>query len=430
MAGLNLDRIAVRLICGRTDLDVARNALAERGFPPRGPRSWVKDRIALLSTVAAAPTRYPGIGPVPSGAVAYDPASREPRLREYRRFFVEHYFDEQISFLGRRETPRGDTKQARARSARWYWFGVLLGLLGFLDWSSRRYNWLAASLNDFRAYARALDDIDRVYVFSMHDRRSYLLAGFLHRHSAVEVVPVYRNKPLYGDCRFQHLRIPVVLTSKVNLHEAEYFRAGGSFLASELVYLPQEFLLDTIDLAPTEPVTDIGYFSGGEWALRDGLHPVHDPEIVRSGVLRGSPDDVQADEIVRALADYAKRTRHTLVIFPHPLEHELMHESGVTPPYADLADGRWVRIDDADDVGSRNRVYGCKIAVSLQPAIIWERLDLGLEESFVFEWADQSKNAFLREALGPDSGMLFRTTDELLAKLNAAFSSKDLRGSS
>lgn len=427
MAGLNLDRIVARLICGRDDLHVATNALAERGFPQRGPNSWLKDRVLFLATVASAPARYRGIGPAPTASVAYDPASRESRPREYRRFFIEHYFDEQVSFLGRHETPRSDTKQARARSARWYWFGIGLGLLGLLDWSARRYRWLAASLLDIRAYARALDQIDRAYVFAMYDRRSYLIAGFLHRHSSIEVVPVYQNIPLYRNCRYQHLRVPVVVTSKVNLHEAEYFREGGTFLATEFVYLPQEFLLDTIDLKPQEPVTDIGYFSSGEWARRDGLYQVRDPEVIRSGVLRGSPYDVQSEEIVTALADYAKRTHHTLVIYPHPFERTLMRDFGITPPYAALADGRWVRIDDVEGANSRSRIYECHVAVSLQSSFIWERLDLGLDESFIFEWDDQSKNPFLREALGPYSRVLFRTTNELLGKLNAAFSAKGLR---
>ena len=422
MAGLNLDHIAARVICGREDLSVAHSALAERGFPPRGPKSWLKDRVLFLATVASAPARYRGIGPVPAGTVAYDPASREPRPRAYRRFFVEHYFGEQLNFLGRHETPRSDTRAARKRSARWYWIGVGLGLLGLLDWSSRRHRWLAASLLDIRAYARALDDIDRAYVFAMYDRRSYLIASFLHR-TAVEVVPVYQNIPLYRNCRFQHLRIPVVLTSKVNLHEAEYFHSKRTFLATEFIYKPQEFLLDSIDLEPQDPVTDIGYFSSGEWARRDGLYQVRDPEMVRSGVLRGSAYDVRADEILRALADYAKRVHRTLVIYPHPFERTLIRDFGIMPPYADLVDGAWVRIDDAEGFNSRSRIYECETAVSLQSSFIWERLDLGLDNSFIYEWEDQSKNPFLREALGPYARVLFRNTEELLEKLNAVFRS-------
>ena len=421
MAGLNLDRIASRLIFGHRDLHVARLAMDERGFPQRGPSSWIKDRFLFMATVTSAPVRYRGIGPAPTGTIVYDPASREPKSREYRRFFIEHYFGEEIAFLGRHETPRSDDWKARLRSARWYSLGIVLGLFAFLDWSPRRYRWLAASLLDIRAYVRALDGIDRAFVFAMYDRRSYLIAGFLHRHTNIEVIPVYQNVPLQRNCRYLHMRIPIILTSKVNLHEAAYFRAKGGFLASEFNYRPQEFLLDTINLERQKPSVDIGFFSSGEWARREGLYQVRDPEIVSSGVLRGSAYDIQSDEIVRALAAYAQRMQRSLVIYPHPFERTLMRDFGIAPPYADLDDGTCVRIDDSEGLNSRSRIYECEVAVSLQSSFIWERLDLDLEKSFIFEWSDGSKNPFLREALGPYSSALFRDVDELIAKLDNAF---------
>ena len=293
------------------------------------------------------------------------------------------------------------------------------GLLGLADWSERRYAWLGGTLVDLQLFKRLEGELEQVYVFALYDRRQYLLLTFLARHTRLSVTAVYQNIPLARNCRHLHLAIPVVLTSRVNLCEADYYRAQGSFLASEVTYASQEFAVDTHDLQPHEARYDIGYYSSGEWARREGLYQVDDVARVRRGALADNPYARAAAAQLEALSAYARRERRTLRIYPHPLERRL-RKSGVEPPYAALADGQTVTIDDRADATSRRTMYETQVAVSLQSSFIWERLDLGLEDSFLLELADATMNVFERAALGRYAQNICRDNDEMIAKVDAA----------
>ena len=398
--------------------EIATSAFDTRGFPPRGPQSWLKDRFRLLGTILSAPVRYRGHRDAPETGIAiYDPGSESASVRQLREYWLDKYFAERGTFVDRRLTPKALGLRSKMRSASWWWRGVLLGLLGLLDFSDNRLAWLAATILDVRAYARIDSSIERAYVFAMYDRRSYAMVTYLHSHTAVDVVPVFQNIPLYRNCRCFHLPIPVELTSRVNLEEARYFAEQGTFLATEFRHHGPEYVMDIDEAVVDAPQVDIGYFSSGEWARRDGLYQVTDPDVVRSGALRGNPYDEAATTILDGLARYAREHDLTLRIYPHPFERRLMREHSIVPPYAALEDGRNVEIDRSEDESSRRRIYEPAAAVSLQSSIIWERLELGLDCSFMYEFADRERNVFLREALGAYSANIFSSPEELETKL-------------
>lgn len=392
-------------------------ALQVRLLPHHGPRSWWEDRFRLLYSVCVTALRRAAAdAPVLSSAtVAYDP-STAASFRDHRRAFARIHFGEEIDFVGR-GLERSPGAAPRGPWLRWYALGVATGLRALFDFSGRRYLWLAGLLLDVQAFARALPGLKRVYCFALYDRRPYLLATWLHRHTRVEVLPVFQNIPLYRNCRFLHLEVPIVLTSRVNIPEAEYYRARGTFRATGLLYRSQEFPAATEGLAPSAPVIDIGYFSSGEWARSGGLYQSDDIEAIRRGDFADNGYAVEADRIVRFLAEYVRGRDMTLRIYPHPLERRLHQDHGIEPPYADLDDGEVVTVDfTAGD--SRRRIHEPRIAVSLQSSFIWERLDLGLEHSLIFEFAEQDLNVFARESLGPYSRNVFASAEELEARLD------------
>ena len=141
---------------------------------------------------------------------------------------------------------------------------------------------------------------------------------------------------------------------------------------------------------------------------------------VRRGALADNPYARAAAAQLEALSAYARREHRTLRIYPHPLERRL-RESGVEPPYAALADGETV--DDRRAAPTPRRDAPCTrraVAVSLQSSFIWERLDLGLDDSFLLEFADPTMNVFERAALGRYAENVCRDNDELIAKVDAA----------
>lgn len=410
-------RFVTRAI-NRGDDEIMDRALETRGLPSPGPASWFADRFGLLATAVVTPwkRRLAPASPLRGDAMVYDVVMTE-RYREHRRFFVEHHFGEDVDFVGRwqERVPAG----GRGPWLRWYWLGVGAALMAFADWSPRRHRWLGTLLLDVQSVARAVPGVRRAYVFSLHDRRPYLIATFLARHTDAEVLAVFQNIPLYRNCRFFHLDVPVVLTSRVNVPEVDYHRAQGTFRGGEVLYRGGEYISDTGHLAPAEPLYDIGFFSSGEWARTRGLYQTSDVDAIRRGGLADNPYALMADALVESLAAYARANGRTLRIYPHPMERRLMAEHGIEPPYASLDDGHTVTID-REGADSRAKVYEPRVAVSLQSSFIWERLDMGLDATFIFAFADREMNAFLPESLGSYARNVFTDETGMLAKVDAS----------
>ena len=423
MAGVDLQRIVNRAINGGdTRLELMAEALGVRALPSAGPRRWWRDRLRFLASAAVTTLRVARRdAPVlASSAVVCFPGNGDAHTREVRAFFVRHHFGVESDCLGREAWRR---PRRRAAAAWWLWWlrGVGWALLGLADWSERRYAWLGGALVDMQLFKRLEGELDQVYVFALYDRRQYLLLTFLARHTRLTVTAVYQNIPLARNCRHLHVAVPVVLTSKVNLCEVDYYRAQGSFWPLKVTYASQEYALDTHDLAPHAPLYDIGYYSSGEWARREGLYQVRatDVERVRRGDFADNPYARAAADQLAALAAYARKEQRTLRIYPHPLERGFMRD-GIAPPYATLADGDSVSIDGGSDATSRHTIYEARVAVSLQSSFIWERLDLGLDDSFLHEFPDPAMNVFERAALGRYARNVCPGSDDLMAKVDAA----------
>ncbi|MDO8963200.1 MAG: hypothetical protein Q7W30_01775 [Coriobacteriia bacterium] len=420
--GFDVARWVIRKL-NRGDDAIMDRALDVRLLPARGPASWWADRLRLLATVTLTATRrrFAPSPPLRSEIVAYDVATSSG-YREHRSYFVRHHFGEPLDFVGRGEERVPGT--GRGPWLRWYALGIAAALLALTDVSDRRYRWIGWLLLDVQSMARALPGITKVYVFGLYDRRSYLLTTFLAKHSRVEVIPVFQNIPLYRNCRFFHLDIPVVLTSRVNIPEVEFFREQGIFKSAESVYRSGEYVSDTIDLAPTAPTCDIGYFSSGEWARIGGLYISRDIEAIRRGDLADNAYAATSQMLIEALARYARENGRTLRLYPHPMERGLWEEHGIEPPYVALADGARVTVDRTGS-NSRSKTFEPRVAVSLQSSFIWERLDLGLDSSFIYAFADPELNIFDRDSLGPFIANVFDSPQEMVRMVDEA-----LRGAS
>jgi hypothetical protein len=413
---LDLARVVAEALNRRPD-DLMVRALELRGSPAAGPPSWWRDRLGLLKRMTFAPVRMRRRAkPLSHSSIVFDVGLTSEYLRA-RSAFVRKHFGEEVDFVSSltpRFSPGGEREWRR-----WYRYGLALSLRALFDISSRRYFWLGQQLLEVQALALAAPGIERAYVFRLFDRRPYLAATYLARNTHAEVRCVFQNIPLWRNCRYFHLDVPVVVTSKVNLPEVTWLADKGYFRADEVLYRSQEFVESTP--SPQRPTVDIGFFSSGEWARRDGLYQVKDVNAVKAGVYENNRFAVKAAWLADALARYARERGLTLRLYPHPYERVLLASHGVEAPWARLADGSQVSIA-TDGADSRANVYDPRAAVSLQSSFIWERLDLGLESSFMYDFGNDGDNAFKREALGQYEANLFVDETELYARLDEVLS--------
>ena len=421
---LDVDRWLLRFVNGRgDDLDRLESAVAPRELPAPGPPGWFDDRLRFVYA-AFVRTHRMARRPFAPGADALfvDIGAKKAEVRERRRFFVREYFGEEVDFVladqlrggGPARRPSGRERRAARRIRR---VARLAALAACFDRSARRYRWWSSVLLTLHTLAQASDRTRRIYVGKMYDRRSYVIATYLARRGGVRPFLIYQSSPLAFNQRELHVDVPVVLTSKVNLPEVEYFQAMGWFRSSDVRYCPQEYLVERARLQPGTPVYDIGFFASGDWARRSGKYWASDIDRVRAGAYRGNPFEEHAERVLAALADYARERGRSLRIYLHPYERTLHNEHGIEPPFRHLADGELVTIDDAPGT-SRDAVYECDVAVALRSSTIWERIDLGLSRSLVYVYGDPTLDNFMPESLGPYRANLFYSTEDLAAKLD------------
>jgi len=414
-------RIMCLLNAGGRDLDLFARALAPRDLP-HNERSWLKDRAYFLYIAFVRLGRSARVPASPTArAVVYDPSARDGGVRAARARFIQEHFGRDADFvladlLKGEGGPRRMTPRERRASRRWRWRARSCAVAALFD-RSRRYRWWGDVFNTVHSLAQALDQVDTAFVFLMFDRRSYAVATFLARHTAIKTHAVFQSMPLYGNQRFMHVTLTAVVTSRVNVPELHYFGKAGWFKASEVLYCSGEHLTERAELAPAPPIYDIGFFATGDWARIDGKYWAVDVEKARAGVYRGNVYEQYSERVLGWLADYARSRRRTLRLYMHPYERRLLHDHGIQPPYRGIADGELITIDDRPG-HSRGSHFEPNVAVALRSGTIWERIDLGLLRSFMYDYDDPSLGNVLPEALGPYRNNLFGSREELYAKLD------------
>jgi hypothetical protein len=426
---MNAERLVLRLFDGRSaDLDAFEAALDVRDLPLRGPRSWLLDRAGLVYTVFVGLLRAEARRPASPAtrAVFYEVSAQHTKTRESCRAFAREHFGDDVDFvLTHRLKGRGGSRQMTARERRlsraWRRRARVFAAATLLD-GHGRYRWWGHVFAAVNTLAQAVDQYDVVYVTKPWDRRSYCIATFLRRHTGAEVRLVHQSMPLYGNQRLLHVPVTAVVTSRVNVPEAEYFRAAGEFRAGQIIYRSGYFVDERAAYVPSDPVYDLGFYASGDWAREDGLYRARDIEKVRAGVYRDNIYERYAERVLEALVEYATSRRRTLRIYMHPYERTLLHEHGIEPPYRGLADGTLVTIDDRPG-DSRGAFYEADVAVALRSSTIWQRLDLGLDRSFMYAFDDPSLGNMLPESLGEYQRNVFTSADDLYAKLDACFAS-------
>lgn len=423
---MNVRRRLLRLFnAGDTDLELFERALEPRVLPYDEP-SWLKDRAMFLYIAFVRLGRAARAPASPRArTVVYDPGARDSGVRAARAGFMREHFGCDVDFfvadlLTGGGGPRRMTERERRAARRLRLQARCCAVAALFD-PSGRYRWWGDVFATAHTFAQALDQIDDAFVFLLFDRRSYEVATFLVRHTGIETHVVFQSMPLYGNQRYLHVPAVAVVTSKVNIPEVAYFARQGWFKARETLYRSQEHVVERAGLTAAPPVYDIGFFATGDWARIDGSYWASDIAQVRAGAYRGNVYERYSELVLGWLADYARSRRRTLRVYMHPYERRLLHDHGIEPPYRSIADGDLVTIDDRPG-SSRSSHFEADVAIALRSSTIWERIDLGLDRSFMYVYDDPGLGNLLPESVGEYQRNLFRSREELYARLDECFS--------
>jgi len=380
------------------------------------PSSWFRDRAVFAYAAVLKPLRWLRAGRkvISSRVIA---CGGMDGAEASRSFFLHKAFGETVAFLGGAgmyplvQSPRlGAALQLWLRTIGW-------SARAWLDPTPTRYSRLGFALALAMDFEVVRDSCDRLYVFNAHNPEQYLAASYAHQELGLDVRLVDASTPLYQYHRATHLDCTLVLCSRIQEYELEYYASQGTNRARGL-YAGSEHALDLEGLSPAAARFHLAYYSSGTWARDAGRARSGDIEAVRAGAFLHNPAWARDREILDTIAGMARERGWRLKIYPHPYERTLAREHGIDPPYMDLVDDVTVYIDTQGS-NSHGLLGEALVAVSLQSTLIFERLDAGFNASYVYFWNDPMRDPFEPAAVGPFADRRFSNMDELRAILDA-----------
>lgn len=408
---------------------LAQRSVVERyryvsGFvkPCTHPAAWLYDRLVFVSKGLLAPLgllRW-GIRHEKGDVLLLDPRGADETVRTSRSFFVERQFKETGHFVSwGRPLPLGKSV-ALVRVLKTYVASVVSQGMSLADFSNRPYRMFSRFYYESLLLTLAAPGRQKVYVFHAVDPNYYLLAAFCRYRLGLEVLVSLSGSTLGNSiARYFDIDCTVLLNHRVQEEEFGYLKAAGEFRAARALYSGSEHPEDQLQIVNRTPAVDLGFFSSGEWARRGGMLQTQDIETIRTYGLADNPPHRTAMQVMGLLDRLCRERSWTLRIYLHPYERELLRRHGIVSPYADFLKNPQITLDDQPG-NSRAKVYEPRVAVSLLSSIIWERLDLGLLDSFIYDFRDPIYNGFVPESLGRFRSCLFASLEELELKIRSA----------
>lgn len=419
----NVRNIIYKKICKNNDFTLFLKSIESRknNLSKITSFEWFTDRIFFCLKVILRPLIQitKGFEFLKTEIIVYDPSSNVAETRNYRKIFIKHYFKENVDFIGWKEKIKITPNILLWPTLKLYIYSVFISLFSFLDFSKRDYKWLGSVFPELLNILLIQKDIKKIYIFCMEVPAQYLYATYINNYTKIQIYLINANIPI-KEQRYCHLNVPAVLCSKVQLNEINYYINNGYNKTSKIIYCSNVFIADLLNVRPTAPKYHIGYFSSGEWARINGLFRVklskREIKKVREMHFNNNLYYIKSKEILSFLVRFGKIHNLRLKIYLHPYERLLLKKYKISPPYMNFVDNENIFID-IEGNNSRDKIYEPFVAISIQSSFIWERLDLGLMRSYIYEFKDEKYNSFLPESLGNYKEYLFKSTEELAGKM-------------
>lgn len=332
---------------------------------------------------------------------------------KYWNFFVQFYYNKSAKYVGHNSAYIDCKSDFIATIKRYFiilYYGVLIAIN--LD---KKNNWIIRYFEYLMKFELCKHKVDDFYVFYLNHPVSYMLSIWLEKKSKSKVFLHLGNNPIFLWNYPLPFRSTLIASSVLQLEEIKYLK-----LDNIVDFCPDEFILDTHLIKKTIPTVDIGIFSSAEWSRLDGLYRTSDLEGVASYKYAKNKVYERFFEGLILIKEFAIEHDLVVKIYPHPHERWLIAQE-IIPPYLDLIDDKYVFFDASGNESSRERIYETKVAISYHSSFIWERLTLGLTESYHFEFEDDTLDLVNSAAIGKFKDNLFKKNDELIFKLSKLF---------
>lgn len=326
-------------------------------------------------------------------------SERNGANRESRRLFVSHYFYNEddinrIHYLsGSSIVYHSLTKEGIKEILR-IWILFLSSAWKAL-WTKRALLERAGIrlLNIFASAALLNKENASFYTFRLYGGYPYFVSLFLSQFMKRKVYAIMGSTYMYTKRYSYFPECFVGLCADYQNVEVNNYIQKGWFVCKDVQMTGFEEYDLIKDIKPTSPIYDIGIYSSGWWARKDGIYQVPDVEEIRSMKYSNNKYQQNFMDILKCLGPYCKDKNLKVIIYPHPYERRLKNDYGIECPYRDTLTKYGFAFDDDHSTSSISKIYDCKIGVGIASTIVAQRWSLGLKaislfDELIAEWVD------------------------------------------
>lgn len=346
-------------------------------------------------------------------------SERNGSNRKSRRLFVSHYFynEDDISHIhylsGSSVVYHSITKDGLIEVLS-IWELFLCGAWRAL-WSKRALLERAGLrlINIFASAALLNKDKSSFYTFRLYGGYPYFVSLFLSQYMQRKVYAITGSTYMYTK-RYSYFPECIVgICADYQRVEIDNYIKKGWFVCKEVRMTGFEEYDLIKDIKPTSPIYDIGVYSSGWWARKDGMYQVTDVEEIRSMKYCNNKYQQNFVDILNTLGPYCKEKKLRVIVYPHPYERRLRNDYGIDCPYRGILNEYGFAFDDDHSTSSISKIYDCKIGVGIASTIVAQRWSLGLKaislyDDLIAEWVDinylgKYKQFFFKDPLAVSS---------------------------
>lgn len=254
-----------------------------------------------------------------------------------------------------------------------------------------------------------------IYCFKIYNIVSYLTAVLSSRLAPENsYVFVGGNSYFMKGRYFYAPRVSLCVCAKYQIDEIETYRKLKWIIVKDAFYKGLEEYSIYKNLKHGKITYDIGVYSSGWWARKDGLLRVSDYEGIKA--LKYSDNSFHKDflDVLNEVISLKEKYNFRVKLYLHPYERMLLHEYKITVPYLNQLIEAHIDIDDSAG-RSIDKLYECKIGVSLFSTIIADRWEYDLKG--LIYYTENYKEFICPQYMGKYRNYIYTSVHELEEKI-------------
>ena len=255
-----------------------------------------------------------------------------------------------------------------------------------------------------------------IYLFRPYSITTYLAALILPKLFSHDSVNMILSNTSIFPRRYNFLPDSFMLYCSVfQKEELKSFIDKKWTLCKGINYTDLEETLIKKRIKVVNPMFEIGIYSSGYWARKDGMARVNNISFIRMYKYAGNKNQIEFEKLIHAIGQISNENNFRVKCYFHPYEKILFNEYRIAPPYLNILKGYKFEFEISNLLNSLETIHESKIGVSLFSTIITDRWNEGLDGMFYIR--EESAEYFSKKHIGSFEKNIFHSLENLKSSI-------------